>query len=69
VCNGVYFSWLGSVKFNFSPEMRRPIFEAVRGYFSGIKETVVGGVRNAYGNVRNRLSRGNTEEAKEVQNV
>jgi hypothetical protein len=69
VCNGVYFSWLGSIKFNFAPEMRSPIYLAIRGYFTGIKVAVVSSVNNSYQFVRNKIRRRNTEEAKEVQNV
>ena len=49
--------------------MRQPIFDAIRGYFTGIKDLVVVGVRNTYGNMRNKFSRANTDNAKEVQNV
>jgi hypothetical protein len=49
--------------------MRKPIFDAITGYFTGIKDAILVGVRNTYGNMRNKFSRANTDNAKEVQNV
>jgi hypothetical protein len=40
LCNGVYFSWIGSIKLNFPPIIFSPIKLALFGWFSSLKDRI-----------------------------
>ena len=45
------------MKFVFPPEMVIPIKRAIFGFFGGLKNNVLGGVKNLYGRAKAKLAR------------
>jgi hypothetical protein len=62
ICDLVYFEFMGSLRFSFSPETLIPIRRAVLGYFNNLKTGIASGFRI----VINKISRRGVQEA--VQN-
>jgi hypothetical protein len=62
ICDLVYFEFMGSLRFSFSPETLIPIRRAVLGYFNNLKSGIASGFRL----VINKISRRRVEEG--VQN-
>ncbi len=57
MCNGVYFSWAASIKFNFPSEMRKPVFSVMFGQLTSLQNFFVKSAKNVYSKTVNRLSR------------
>lgn len=62
MCNGVYFSWFGSIKLTFPYEMWKPIRLAIMGNLSAIKKIVFEKTALAYNRAKNLVSRSNNSQ-------
>lgn len=63
MCNGVYFSWFGSIRLTFPYEMWKPIRLAILGSLSSIKKIIFEKTAQAYNKAKNMVRRSSNSAA------
>jgi hypothetical protein len=59
----IYFSFIGSLKYSFPPDVVASVRNATFGFFSGLKSGIVNGFRSFVEKLRNRGRRAVVEQA------